>query len=388
MENIKNVKQTDKFTEIMFFWLYFRLLPSLIKQFFYVTKLNTDYKLIFYRHDDAFHFLEPVFKEYINEYFTKDAIKCNGDKSYHDKSNGYYHCHFRPVLKNLKLVNNFRFLSIPNHKLSLGGNREHYYFQQDNVIPVNKILTHLRKNVFPIIFNDQFSTISSIDDVMEQFKIFKSKRSGKNKQLYYIKFDVKNSYDSISKEYLNVILEKIFSTLKNQDFYLTNENSVISSQRIHTNNKKISEFKVNKRIIVNNSNHKLKQNKKRKMNNNIKTAETNDFYVSNSVNILQEVPNIRKYTIEDLKYVINKELDSTIVNIGKHCYYRKKGIGQGLYFSGILCNLFYDDLVRNFKDILLDENEFFVRFMDDFLIITEDYTKINVIKDFILQNGE
>lgn len=380
MANIKNVKQKDLFAEELFFWLYFNFFPSLVKQFFYVTKVNSQYELVYFRQSSALHFLEPAIKEYIDKFLTRDSIKCDGNRGYHDTSNGYYHCHFRIELKNLKVPNSFRFISAPNHKLSLGGNKEHYYFQQDNIIPINKILVHLRKEVFPKVFQDKQTVISNINDIIENFEHFKTKRKNYNRPLYFIKFDIKSSYDTLPKERIKRDLDLMFSKLKTASFYLTNEQSLTSSQLVHTTNTKLSKVKLNKNLAVNGM---CVGNlvKKRKLN----IDKKNDYHLSSSINVLQEMANIRKYSIDDVKYAINKELDSTIVNIGKHCYFRKEGIFQGLYFSSILANLFYDNLVRENQDVLLDEGEFFVRFMDDFLIITENYSRIDVIKDLLFQ---
>ncbi|XBW36841.1 hypothetical protein QEN19_002420 [Hanseniaspora menglaensis] len=382
LTNVRQMKENDFFLENMLFWLYFRYIPSLIKEFFYVTKLNVGYQLVYYRHDDAMIFLEPLINNYISKFLTSDSIKCNGNISFHDKSLEYYHCHFRPVLKNLKIANNFRFLCVPNYKLSVGSKKEQYYIQQDIIIPINKSLNYFRKHVFSKQFQHKDALTSSINDVIYNFKNFKTKRAASKKPLYFIKFDVKSSYDSIPKDYLKQILQDIFSNSDMNEFYLTTENTVTTSKVIHTTNKKLAELKTNKRIKISNEDNNF-VNKKRKLSNKQYFVP----HIGSNIRILQEASDIRKFTIEDVKHIINKELESTIINIGKNCYYRKLGISQGLYFSSILANIFYDSLVLRYKKEFLSANGFFARFMDDFLIISDDFERINQVKSLILSNS-
>jgi telomerase reverse transcriptase len=71
--------------------------------------------------------------------------------------------------------------------------------------------------------------------------------------------------------------------------------------------------------------------------------------------------------------MLREHITSNTVRIGKKSYRQKKGIPQGSILSSLLCSFFYGAFeAENLS--FLDERSLFVRYIDDFLLITTEAT--------------
>lgn len=392
----KNCSQLIKFVD----WILLCYYPNLMKYSFFGLTFTSRDDVMFYRHTDAHIFISSKTNHFLKSHFTIHK-KCekwqsnNKTKSIlvHDLSNGYYHCNIKPVLKDLKKLNNFRFLSIPDKLLTFNSYSRHLTFNMKYIKPTNKILTHLRYTILPSLYQTKHPNkkknilVQNISEIMLHFNRFikENRYSTLNKEadLYYLKFDVKNSYDSIPLELLNTILTNMFKEIGlDKIFNLSKEESISFSQSVNTSNKRIAEFKTISKLTVDNDKLVL-PSKKPKLNNH-----NRDISVSNSIRVYQSSSKTSSLSLQEVQDIVRKEIFETITCYSNACYKRVKGLAQGMYLSPILSNIFYDDMIHSTPDLLFSETHksFFIRFMDDFLMISEDYMLLKSIQKKLINN--
>lgn len=392
----KNSSALFKFVDWMFLCYY----PNLMKYSFYGLTFTNKDNVIFYKHTDAHFFISLNTSHYLKNHFAiySKCEKWQNSKKVkssvvHDLSNGYYHCNIKPVLKDLKKLNNFRFLSIPDKILTFNSYSRHLAFNMKYIKPTNKILTHLRYTVLPSLYQNKHPNkkknilVQNISEIMLHFNKFIKENHystlKKDTDLYYLKFDVKNSYDSIPLELLNTIITNIFKEIGlDKTFVLSKEDSISFSQAVNTSNKRITEFKTVSKLTINNGENVLPK-KKQRLNNNNK-----DISISNSIKVFQNSSNTCTLSLREVLDIIKKEIFETITCYSNSCYKRVKGLAQGTYLSPILSNIFYDDMIHSTSDLLFPETHksFFIRFMDDFLMISEDYMLLKSIQKKLVNN--
>mgnify|MGYP004701113287 CR=1 FL=1 len=379
-------------------WLFVYYYPSLMKYSFFGLTFTSKEDIIFYKHLDAHSFISTKIDHFIKNHFDvysgcERQNSKNKTNIVHDLSNGYYHCNIKPVLKDLKKINNFRFLSVPDKITTFNSYSRHITFNMKYVKPTNKILTHLRYKVLPAIYERRHPTkkknilVQNISEVMLHYSNFvnenKYRTLNKHRDLFYLKFDIKNSYDSVPLNLLNTILTNIFKEVGlDKEFKLSQEDSIHFSQVVNTSNKRIIEFKPLCKINVDRE-LETQEVKRQKKNNFIK-----EISVPKSIKITQNISDNDSITIKDVKEITKKEIFETITAISNKCYKRTNGLAQGMYLSPILSNIFYDDMIHSTPTLLFpkDHNSFFIRFMDDFLLISEDYMILKSMKQKLMNN--
>jgi telomerase reverse transcriptase len=83
----------------------------------------------------------------------------------------------------------------------------------------------------------------------------------------------------------------------------------------------------------------------------------------------------RTYHTAGLLKLLEEHVSQNIVKVGKRFYRQKRGIPQGSVVSSFLCNYFYADLEAEHLHFLNGADSILLRFMDDFLFITQDKEK-------------
>ncbi|CAI6095587.1 unnamed protein product [Clonostachys chloroleuca] len=83
----------------------------------------------------------------------------------------------------------------------------------------------------------------------------------------------------------------------------------------------------------------------------------------------------RTYHTAGLLKLLEEHVSQNIVKVGKRFYRQKRGIPQGSVVSSFLCNYFYADLEARHLHFLNGPDSILLRFMDDFLFITQDKKK-------------
>lgn len=381
-------------------WILLCYYPNLMKYSFFGLTFTGKDDVIFYKHTDAHIFISSKTNHFLRIHFTvhKECERCHSNNStksslVHDLSNGYYHCNIKPVLKDLKKLNNFRFLSIPDKLLTFNSYSRHLTFNLKYIKPTNKILSHLRYKTLPSLYQTKHPNkkknilVQNISEIMLYFNRFIGENHystlNKNTDLYYLKFDVKNSYDSIPLDLLNTIITNMLKEIGlDTIFNLSKEDSISFSQSVKTSNKRTAEFKTISKLTVDNDKQALPI-KKQKINNHSK-----DISISNSIKVYQSSSSASTLSLQEVQDIVRKEIFETITCYSNACYKRVKGLAQGMYLSPILSNIFYDDMIHSTPDLLFSESHksFFIRFMDDFLMISEDYMLLKSIQKKLINN--
>ncbi|KAL6940756.1 hypothetical protein ACO0QE_004672 [Hanseniaspora vineae] len=379
---INFTKEGEKFFE----WFYLKFFAKLVRTFFYVTNISSKItQIVYYRQDVYLQIAQPFISKYCDDNLRKNQTCVwvpNDDKTtkslMHDLS--CLHTNLRIVPKNLKFPNDLRFISIPSPHIQFDDLMKFKWFVQDNIIPVRKILQHIR--LYHLSISDHFPKISNLYEIPILIKNFQSSLKATD-SVYFLKFDVKSCYDSIPVDlFINLLQEKWLKNEKllketNNGSWIVHKNSV---SLLNTN----LAFKqvVRKEHIINGVNSLHSYVKPR---NSISHGESIATHISSApdfIKINQRNTDIQSFTNEDVLYVVKKEILQTCVTIGDACFQRQNGVFQGTFLSSIIMDLLYDDMIRSTPEFHYSPKEcklLLLRLADDFLVLSNSYEKIQQI---------
>ena len=334
-------------------YLHTKLIPSLLKSFFYCTEVSSYSKILYFRNDEWNSISTPFLKEYLDKYLVQNT-HCNSHFSYMESQ--FNHCNFRLIPK--KGNNEFRVIGIPYK----GNNAEELLQYKQNhtkvIVPTKLILDYLRKSrqtTQKLLFSAM-----QISDHICQYKCHLHSKYGYMPKLFYLKFDIHNCYDSIP-------IAKAKSVL----------NSLI-------NNCGYEEFYVRSVTILNTKNNEVRYDTIVNGHINIRDFE---IMVDNSTTTF--------LTKEDIMDLIEFEMEMTSIRLFDKCYLRKDGLFQGLSLSATIVDILYDDMLeknRVFKDILNNDG-LVLRHADDFLLISPSkeiisYARLKINEGFTEYNAQ
>ncbi|KAG0420756.1 Telomerase reverse transcriptase [Dictyocoela roeselum] len=319
-----------------------------LSNFFYFTNMRDNPKIVIFLREQWNKKSSLLIKDYLDRYFVKSNMQQKPPLKIIPKNQGF------------RFITNFSYNNFYDYKES-----NNYLFQVMRILyktyPFNignSILNYsmifeelstlkclLKPNMdFSHIPNAQTRTLSlsKFLENYEQSEVFYPE----NKKLYFLKFDVKDCFDSIRHDELFEALEKIYFRKK---YHLKKY-------------KKITEI-----------GRYLKA--------------TNYFSVDGELSLRNCI--IQEESFDTTKYgvEVKTELIDFVKNSGntyKHKgYKRKRGIPQGSVISPFLCALFYDYLdgktgAKNSPNLKI------LRYVDDFLVTSTDTEAIvNYFKDLI-----
>ncbi|CCE65283.1 hypothetical protein TPHA_0K01500 [Tetrapisispora phaffii CBS 4417] len=325
-------------------WIFQFLIPRIVSSFFYCTNVSSTIDILYFRHDIwnvlSFNFL----KSYFPSFLTLNQ-HCRNHNSY--LLSDYNHSRLRILPK--KANNEFRILAVPNK----GVDEEEILAYNENVrtilSPVNDILNHLRRKR-----KTNFEKLYSLTDIAEQISNFKTKLLKKYHtlpELHFMKFDIKDCYDTIPRQKVLTLVKKL---LENEEgFYVRRQSFYdLNTQKLKTVN------------VVNCSKHSRK----------------NELFIDSSRTL--------NFQNEDIIHVLETELYNSSIMYGNNCYLRKDGIFQGSYISAVLVDLLYDDLLEYYPVFHPDTKRDFLvlRLADDFLMISNDQRQIQDL-NLLCANG-
>ncbi|KAL6937451.1 hypothetical protein ACO0RG_003958 [Hanseniaspora osmophila] len=383
-------KEGERFFE----WFYLKFFPKIVKTFFYVTNISSKItQIVYYRQDVYMKIVYPFISKYCDDNLQKNKTcvllpndiqtkNQNQNKIMHDLS--CLHTTLRIVPKNLKLPNDLRFISIPSPHIQFKDLMKFKWFVQDHIIPVRKILQHIRLHYLSV--SDSFPKLSNLYEIPILIKNFKNLLKVKD-SVYFLKFDVKSCYDSIPIDlFITLLQEKWLKDEKllnktNNGQWIVYKNSV---SLLNTN----LAFKqvVRKEYIINGVNalHNCTRpnNSTIQGQNTVKEKDRNG--ISDFIKINQRNTDIQSFTNEDILYVVKKELLQTCVTIGDACFQRKIGVFQGTFLSSIIMDLLYDDMLRSTAEFHSPSKQcklLVLRLADDFLVLSNSYEKIQQIME-------
>lgn len=209
-------------------------------------------------------------------------------------------------------------------------------------------LLPILKNVF--LKNRGFSLLRHIHIKEKIYKYLKTKKA----RLFLLKVDLKQCFDNIPQ---NDIL-RIIKDFLTETEYFYQEMQII---QVKGTNPKIEKCH-------------LRRSPEILLPLNMKEAQPLSYEIPLDIEkgfILKE-NKTKVFNKAQILKMLDEVIRNTVVKYQNAYYKRRKGISQGCTISGILCAIYYAYLDDNFNDL----NCFISRYVDDFLLITDDYQDI------------
>lgn len=327
-------------------WLLEVLVPDIVSSFFYCSEISGRNDIIFFKHSIWNKISYPFIKRYFEESLIENA-KCRNHDSY--VLSDYNHCRMRLIPKSAPCE--FRLITIPCKGVDSEELLAFRINQIKNIVPIQSILKYLRmKN------KTHFTKLSSVSCISGAIAVFKEKllkKFGTLPNLYYMKFDIENCYDSIPR---NKALELLKRLLRKEDDFYVRSYTYFDSNR--------SSLKVLKLV------------------NEIKKPNNSDIFIDD----------VRTYhfTPADILHAVETEFFKTALYVKEKCFLRKDGLFQGSSFSSLIVDLMYDDLLSYYKEFKCEEDEdnLLLRIADDFLVISTSKIQIDNISQLALSGFE
>ncbi|OUM52479.1 hypothetical protein BVG19_g1675 [[Candida] boidinii] len=369
------------FTRFVHF-LFNKFINSLICLFFHVTEISQTHNLIYFKHS----IWSKLTKNFENKFFNNNLkLVTDSSRCYNKLYNFTHNTHLIGKMKILpKLNNDFRIIVKPNRFNSNLNDIDYNNMVNFEIKPTLKILK-CQNNASIQKKNDlncQGKKIYNVNDLPSiihgyKEKLLKKYQMSNLPQIYVLKFDVKNCYDSIP---VNEILNKIDNLFpdENQMFY-TRYINIIDSNKIDGNNNNSLKKKL---ILLNKPNiNSFDQNSENNINPSVKTS------------LIYDNAKTLTFNKEKIRKIIEYQLFNSAIYKNNKTYIRKDGLFQGYPLSGALCDILYDSIELKFLKILNESdnneellgknNNCLIRIADDFLILSDNYHSVNKLKRLI-----
>lgn len=223
----------------------------------------------------------------------------------------------------------------PNYKLSS------INFKAQPLLPILKIV--FSKN----------TGFSILDHTHIKHKIYNYLKL-QNKNLFLLKVDLKQCFDNIPQD--NVL--SIINNLLSEDHYFYQEFQIFTSK---DSNSKVDKFFIRRSPDTLMPLHMVE-------------AQPSVFELPADIKdgfIIREIKT-KVFNRNQIMNILRDIINNTVIKYQNSYYKRKIGIPQGCSISSILCAIYYAHLDKNFKDL----NCFVSRYVDDFLIIADEFSNI------------
>lgn len=326
------------------FYIFDKLIPAILRCFFYATEISSFTEVLFFRRD----VWNTISKQFLETYFDKYLIsnsRCTEHDSY--MNSNYNHCKLRLIPK--KADKEFRVIGIPKK----GSNHEeHLIFKQylfKVLMPTRILLDYVRRQR-RTIFKKLYST-AQICTYLKDYKIQLLNTYGRIPELYFLKFDIANCYDSIPIKKVKSVIKELLDKSDSDKFFVKN---------ISLLNVKTGDFRTTPLI------------------NGVSNIKNYELIADNLSTTM-----LMKNEILDL---ISFEISNTAITFRGECFLRKDGLFQGQNLSATLVDILYDDMLEFYDEFkcFSDEHNLVLRHADDFLFISTDLNIIQKLKEKVL----
>ncbi|KAF9419693.1 hypothetical protein BGZ94_009334 [Podila epigama] len=309
------------------YWMFNGFLIPLIRATFYVTdSAQHKNRLFYYRHELWKRIMVPTVKTLQTQMFSKMS-----QKEISECYRPYSNVRFLPKTVDLRPIVNLRKKS----------------FKLVNGQPSNGIwsMNQMLSSAFLVLScerNRRFVSSSAVgmSDLYLRLKQVKERLIGSNEKrskLYFVKVDIRKSFDSIHQEKLMQVINEILQ----EDQYVLHKHTKVMPADGH----------ITKRPI-----HKA-----------MPVDQLPDF-----MDYAHTIANTSKHAV----LVDKSHVQENIVKFGKDYYRQTSGIPQGSILSPSLCRLFYDDMEsENLSSLTQQSDSALLRLADDFLFITKSKEK-------------
>lgn len=351
--NKQDYEKRRRYFECFINWLFGQFFPYLLASFFHITHISSSKELLFFRHATWNELSNIAIRNYKEENLkhAQFGIKEGGNES----NDFVLHCKFRIMPKK---NNEFRVINVPLRGRTYEDQAEYDEYVRKEVRPTKWILSqlrHLKPSKFPKI-----TATSDVPVILREFKEMtcKSKKSF-DSNLYFIKFDVKECYDTLPQNEIKKVVMKMVN--KNQVYFMN------STPKCNL----LSGVSGVKRDYVT-------------IDEVTRDLDFNDN--NNALPLLYSGGFATSLRGEEIISIVESQLEHSCTTLRGEWYSRKRGVFQGLHLSSLFCDLIYDRLVDEEFNFLDARESIVLRLADDFLVLSTNKDSIMKSRKLI-ENG-
>ncbi|VUC33904.1 unnamed protein product [Clonostachys rosea] len=349
------LKRYELFHEFLYY-VFDSLLIPLVRNNFYVTESNIHRNRLFYfRHDVWRRITEPAMAK-LKENMFEPLRLVDATRILDSRRLGFSQLRLLPKTLDLRPIMNLG-------KKMPGKGRSKTFGASINweLKPIHHMLNAEKAMNASKLGSSMLST-GEIYSRLKEFKLALGSKAS-SKRFYFAKIDVHAAFDTIPQEAVIKLMNSVpsrphYTVVKHVEMMPDPRTDPASSKEMskslrtwHFSALKKSEpFSLPERIE--------KSIGKKKMNT-----------------VFVEGNPARTYHTAGLLELLEEHVSQNIVKVGKRFYRQKRGIPQGSVVSSFLCNYFYADLEAHHLQFLNGTDSILLRFIDDFLFITQDKKK-------------
>ncbi|KAL7424993.1 Telomerase reverse transcriptase [Cryptotrichosporon argae] len=362
--NAAEAAKRRELAEAFVYWLLDGLIIPLIRASFYVTETaETRYETVYFAHRHWARATSPHFK------LLQGALLSELDKGQQDavrqgplgvsavrlipKPNG-----FRPIVnlgRPIKAKNaNGAWVKL-GRALSANG----------VLRPVHHVLTYEKARHKDELGSALFGT-NEIFAPIQQLKRELIRSDGSLPRLYFAKMDIKAAFDTIEQDKMVRVVERLMADKS----YWTGQYAVVLPPGAKGSGEARRLYKM-KAVGAD----ALWQ----------RAGEAASNLTHNTRNaVVVDLARRSERTQAALMELVRTHIKRNVWQIGDKLFRQKTGIPQGSIISSLLCSFFYADLEREHLDFVHRPGTRLLRYIDDFLLVTDDYAVARRFVDTML----
>ncbi|XP_050415889.2 telomerase reverse transcriptase [Patella vulgata] len=343
LKKISNPTQQSHLLSKLQLWLFNYFIIPIKQAFFYVTDSSNYRNRVFYYRKSLW---QKIFYKAFKAFKEKSSLKLIPESEVklllkYEKSLGIAHLRFLPKTSSCRpIVNMGKNLLFPGITKK---------------IPINKQLLNLLNVLSPdkLKNSDNLgSTVFGTDDVYLKLKHFIQQRKDNqdNRELYFVKTDISNCYDTIKPEKLHDIIKDILQ--QNPDEYITRRYFTVMSVggklrgTINRDSRSLMDYNPDFFSFI---------------KDKIQDGDLRDLLLVDKVISEHD-------STDNLLELLRALLYNNIIKVGRLYYKQELGISQGSVLSTLLCNYYYGRMEGESMTVLQDE--LMMRMVDDFIFIS------------------
>lgn len=214
--------------------------------------------------------------------------------------------------------------------------------------------------------------MTSVGDIYNRIKTFKTHLGSSPGQLYFAKVDVQAAFDTIPQSAIVGLLDSI---PQRRDYQIAKHVEIVNNNFSDSRNPNLSgkaRRPLQKWLST--------ATKHRDTSALLESIETDRASKKRNTIFIEDVYK-RDYDTSSLLQLVASHIQQNLVKIGKKYYRQKEGIPQGSILSSTLCNYFYADLEAQALSFLDSDDCLLLRLIDDFLLVTTDHAKASRFVD-------
>lgn len=360
----RNLSLSDfqKRTELLHEFVYYifdSIVIPLIRTNFYVTESQTHRNQLFYfRHDVWRRLTEQPLADLKSKTFEKISSQ-TASAPQKRQYLGYGSLRLLPKSTGVRPILNLG-KKVPKEFVKNGKKRAYYISINRTITPISNMLMYERQR------NPQRmgSSLISTGDLHPRLKSFKEKLVGPQNEvkttslplprLYFVKLDIQACFDNIPQ---NRLLRLITDLVTEESYRITKHIEMKPS----VNGVQGRPFR---KWVGRAAPLKKQQHLPDFLAQETQIQKPNTVYIDDNEQKIQHA--------DWLLNLLDQHVRNNLVKIGKEYYRQRNGIPQGSVLSSLLCNFFLAELEHNILGFLRSKDSLLMRFVDDFLLITND----------------